>query len=240
MIKSMILNWFFPKRCFGCFAWGKYICQDCRTKLTLYQELICPVCAKLSVGGQVHSFCQKRYSLDGLIAVWHYQGLAKNLIKNFKYRLVRDLSKELVGLVNQTLQTSASQLFVEFWQFMGAEPIVVPVPLHSKRLAWRGFNQAETMARSFALAWQLDFSKKFLIRNKFTLPQAELKGQERMENVKNVFSLNPLLLAQKKILKGKTCLLIDDVWTTGSTMRACGQVLKKAGAEKVWALTLAR
>ena len=134
-----------------------------------------------------------------------------------------------------------SQKNETFAKFLESKPIIIPVPLHPKRQKLRGFNQSELIAKEVSKRFGLPFSKRIVIRKKLTKPQAELKKKERLQNMTNAFSPSPeVLRISKKPLKGRSVLLIDDVWTTGSTMQACAKVLKSLGAEKIWAFTLAR
>jgi len=113
--------------------------------------------------------------------------------------------------------------------------LVMPVPLHPRRLRERGFNQSLLLARhvSSGLHAQLDFLS--LRRVRYTRPQTELSKDERRKNVKMAFAVS-----DKKAVKGRNVLLVDDVATTGNTLNECARVLKKSGAEKVLCVTLAR
>lgn len=230
----------FPKRCLGCQTIGDFLCNDCQRLLQPVEDLVCPACGRLSVGGLVHPGCRRKWGLDGIIGLWEYRGLTARVVQEIKYRLVRDLVGEIGSLADSQLKGQAAKRYLDFWRFMGQEPIVVPVPLHRSRLHWRGFNQAEAIGKRLAQAWQVPLGARLLERTKATQPQVELKGEARRNNVKGVFQLHHRLNQVKNVLKGKRLLLIDDVWTTGSTMRECGKVLKRAGADQVWGLTLAQ
>jgi len=261
----MLLDLLFPKRCLGCGRFGRFICPDCAGNLAKNEQLICPVCRESSFSGESHKKCEGRYTLDGFFCFWQYKELAQKLIKNLKYRFVRGGVCEVVNLAivclrkqikeasevdglsavasakaechPQRLTNSRSLTFLKFLQ---TKPIVIPVPLHKFRENWRGFNQAVLLGREFARRFGFKFSDRILERAVDTRPQVELKGKKRRENVKGAFSLNSGIESRGKMLSQRQLLLIDDVWTTGSTLRECGKVLKKAGAGKVWALTLAR
>ena len=145
-----------------------------------------------------------------------------------KYHFVTDLANELVVLSAKHL---SSHLIFQ------TSPILIPVPLHPRRERWRGFNQAELLGKMLAgnFAWQ--FRNDILMRHKNTKPQIGLKGAKRKENIQGAFEI----VHKSKILNLKSkILLFDDVWTTGSTLKECGNVLKRVGAKKVWGLTLAR
>jgi ComF family protein len=113
--------------------------------------------------------------------------------------------------------------------------MVIPVPLHPKRLRQRGFNQALLLAHGMSVKYGIPLDYDNLARVKATRPQVELTGVERVKNVAGAFSLK-----FPEIVKSKHILLIDDVFTTGATMNECAGVLKSAGAGQVTACTLAR
>ncbi|MBI4526449.1 MAG: ComF family protein [Deltaproteobacteria bacterium] len=112
---------------------------------------------------------------------------------------------------------------------------IIPVPLHRKRLRWRGFNQAVVLAREVSRAWNVPVDPFVLSRTRETPPQTQLTEEERRKNVRGAFVLN-----RKKSVKRKVLLLVDDVYTSGATARECSRVLRRAGAKEVHVLTLAR
>jgi len=113
--------------------------------------------------------------------------------------------------------------------------LIIPVPLHPKRLRERGFNQSLILARHVAafLGAELDYLS--LRRIRYTPPQTGLDSNERRKNVRRAFEL-----PDRKLVKGRTIILVDDVSTTGNTLNECARVLKRAGSEKVFCLVLAR
>lgn len=115
--------------------------------------------------------------------------------------------------------------------------ILAPVPLHWYRKNWRGFNQTELLGEKIARKLKMKFSPDLLIRTRQTRPQTKLKEKERKVNVCGAFSVNK---NSKFKIRNSKILLFDDVWTTGATMQECAEVLKRAGAKKVFGLTLAR
>ncbi|MCK4431899.1 MAG: ComF family protein, partial [Candidatus Aminicenantes bacterium] len=111
----------------------------------------------------------------------------------------------------------------------------VPVPLHPKRKKQRGFNQAFIIAKELAMLKGIKLVEGQLVKLKNILPQTSLKAEDRQKNVKGAFGIK-----EREKIEGKIILLVDDVYTTGSTIRECSSVLKNAGAKDVRALTLAR
>jgi len=112
--------------------------------------------------------------------------------------------------------------------------LIVPVPLHKSRLAHRGYNQSLESARALAKAVSRPLAPNALIRNRHTTPQTRLKANERERNLKDAFT------ADQKLVSGKTILLIDDIMTTGATLKESARTLKRAGAAGMDVLVLAR
>lgn len=106
----------------------------------------------------------------------------------------------------------------------------------------RGFNQSELFTKQLSQSWQLSYSTDFIIRNRNTTPQADLNNTERKTNLKNAFSISKKILkkGEAKPLENQNIILVDDVFTTGSTMQNCARLLKQLGVSKIWALTIAR
>lgn len=151
-----------------------------------------------------------------------YKAPVTNLIKQFKY----DNKKYLA----ETLGNFLVQEYIE--RNLNCD-IVVPVPLHEKRLKQRGFNQAELLANQLNVKLNIEVNSNILTRVKNTKTQTVLSKEERQDNVSDAFKV-----LDKQTVKNKVVLLIDDVYTTGSTLNECAKVLFKAGAKKVYAITL--
>ena len=113
--------------------------------------------------------------------------------------------------------------------------ILIPVPLDKKRLKWRGFNQAEEVGKELYKFFNIPLISDCLIKIKQNLPQIELSGKQREENTKGVFSVKT-----KELINGKKIVLVDDIYTTGSTMEECAKVLKTVGAKEVLGIVVAR
>ncbi len=218
MAKNFLLNLLFPKFCFNCQMEGIYLCEDCRAILNINNH---------------HQVFSGKHLNDLYWAIDYKKPLIKKLIHNFKYEpFVKELSKPLSSLIINHFQLIEKPLpfFGE-----GSEFFLIPVPLYEKRLRWRGFNQAQELAKQLSLFWNIPLLNNYLIKIKKTFLQSQLAKQERLGNVRNAF----LVKNQEKI-KNKKILLIDDVFTTGATMEECAWILKKAGAQQVIGLVIAR
>src|SRR3989338_1792684 len=231
---NLILDLLFPKRCVGCKKLDTYFCKDCITNI-LQTDLVCPKCEKLAVGGQTHPVCKRKYGLDGLWSLGIYQGSLREAIKQLKYGKVKELAEILVDVTVEYWAKYQPFILDQITKDEGVGWAIIPVPLHWWRENDRGFNQSsligQTLSKKLGLAY-FDALK----RVRYTKPQVKLKGFGRHQNIRNAFSLSPNIL----ISQSPNILLLDDVWTTGSTLRECFYVLKRNGAKKVWAITLAR
>lgn len=231
---SLLLDLLFPKKCVGCKSVGTYFCKKCIQDIK-QTDLVCPKCERASIGGVTHPICERKFGLSGLWSLGIYTPPLKQAIQALKYKHVRELSDNLVGITLEYWAKYQPFLLDKIKKDQGKGWVVVPVPLHWYRKNYRGFNQSALFAQNFAEKLDLKYLD-CLERVKYTKPQAKLKGQDRFKNIKNAFSLSP----NCSLTTVNCVLLIDDVWTTGSTLRECCYVLKRSGVKNVWALTLAR
>jgi len=220
----------FPKFCLGCGYIGTYICSRCASSLEYVKDDICLYCQHSSLFGFTHPVCQKKYGLDGILSIFSYNNLMKKIIKNIKYRLATEVLRELESVVKPEMLSK-----ILFYKKIKYRFYLQPIPLHLRRLRDRGFNQALLLAQFFNR--YLDFDEKdILIRKKETLSQATMKEtKDRYFNMLGAFALR-----QGESVSGKNFILIDDVATTGATIKEAAKILKKNGANKVFALTLAK
>lgn len=228
-----ILDLIFPKFCVGCNKFGTYLCLNCQNNLK-QSDLVCPVCEKNSIGGATHPLCRKKYRLDGLWSLGIYEGSLKRAIQKIKYKFVSDVVNSLINLILEYWAKYPPLFLDAIKKDRGVDWVIVSVPLHPKREKFRGFNQSALLGKLLAKKIGLKYGE-YLKRIKYTKPQVGLLSYQRKQNIKGAFALNP-----NCNLKPVNCLLIDDVWTTGSTLKECCYILKRGGAKKVWALTLAR
>lgn len=222
-----ILDLVFPKRCVSCGKIGEYFCQNCRSKIQFVDHQICPVCQKPSISSTTHFRCQTKLSLNGLISAVYYMGSARAAIHKLKYKFLYSVADDLVNLICEKLDFEKLIPKNDF--------ILLPIPLHPARENLRGFNQAEKLAKILAKNFGWEISGNVLVRTKNTKPQTELPASERRKNVIGAFKV-----VDKKAVKDKNFILVDDLVTTGSTLKSAGFALKRAGAAKVWCLTFAR
>lgn len=152
-----------------------------------------------------------------------FEGTLRGAIHQFKYGCVRDLARPL------------GEMLVSYWQQAPISvELIVPVPLHTRRLRERGYNQSALLAQHLGAALRVPISSDCLRRDRYTVSQTRLGAQERSRNVEGAFT------CVGRRVRGRRILLIDDVCTTGATLGACSRALEAGGASAVWALTVAR
>jgi len=195
------------------------------------EEQICPTCCRNSRYGERHKYC--RGELEGLTCLWAYEGIARKLITKAKYSGQFDVLEFLIS--NFPFDSAQGEQFFYFKKFLETNPIIVPVPLHPKREKERGFNQATIVASLIANRYSL-VVKNLLTRVKDTGRQVGKKREERLKAMSGAFELS----RDTPYVIPNTILLVDDVWTTGATLRECAKVLRRGGAKQVWGLVLAR
>ncbi len=191
-------------------------------------EPMCMCCGRPIVSEQ-EEFCngcgQRKFSYERGFAVLAYDDVMQQAIADFKYRNRK-----------QTAEFFAAEMAAAFRRKMCGLGIAafVPVPIHSARKRYRGYNQAEVLCRMLAGETGIPM-QELLVRNKKTTPQKELNALDRLRNLETAISLNPML-QENKI--PETVALVDDIYTTGSTAEACTRVLLRAGVDKVYLFNL--
>lgn len=230
---EFIASLLYPKKCVRCRKSGAYICDSCFASIKFLDFQVCAVCQKGSIDGLTHPKCRTAYGIDGIISSIAYKGIVKKLLYQFKYSPFLSDLKTILGKIfyEGLIQQEA---FVNY--ISSKETYIISVPLHPKRLKKRGYNQAELLGKELSLSLKIKYIPNVLLRKANTKPQFDLKKEERGKNILGAFAINPKF--QKK-LKGKRFLLVDDISTTGSTLRESAKILKKSGAEKVLGITLA-
>lgn len=241
-IKNEILDILFPIHCLNCGIEttekkkNKWVCSDCIKKFIPHLSFYCPGCDARSISGNFCMNCKKFYPLDKLLYPFLYKDKKiERIIKALKYKFIKDSAGQIIGLLNKYLEKISDKDGIDF-----NNHLIIPVPLTKRRLNWRGFNQTELIAQGVyeflkSNYERVELNSQILKRTKRTIPQTELKLEERDKNVKNIFTC----IDKQKIIKRKI-LIIDDIYTTGATMNECAKVLKKSGAKEVTGLVFAK
>jgi ComF family protein len=236
-VSSFLLDLLFPRQCLGCRKPGAVLCIRCQATIPHHTEQYCPVCKKhITPNGKVCLDCSGQTPLDGLLAAAPYRNkILKRAIHFYKYRSIEELLQPLGTLLLQHIQNSTVPL----------PDVVIPVPLHVRRLRLRGFNQSEHLAHFLSQhltpVFPLPVLSDSLRRIRYTTPQMNIRdAQERRSNIQGAFSWQPPQDTPADIAH-KRIWLIDDVATTTATLSECASVLKKdAGVKEVFAVVLAR
>jgi len=218
------LDWLYPPDCGGCGQPGSRWCPACQAGAQVIGANLCPICGQHQPAGAICQSCAKNHPAFLAIRSWAvYQGTLREAIHRLKYKHDIALAEAL-----------AVHLIEVYDRMQWTVDLITAVPLGSKRLLERGYNQAGMLARPLAFYEQKSFAPDAIRRIRETDTQVRLGPAERRANVHNAFEANTSLVS------GKVVLVIDDVTTTGATIESCAQALRGAGAAGVYGLTLAR
>ena len=228
-IKEGLFNIVFPPRCPVCdevIHVGKDTCEDCRKKVVCIGEPSCKKCGK-PLENQRREYCtdcmkKKHYFSQGK-AVFVYQGEIRQSMYRFKYSNKREYAgfyaKEAVRIYGDWIRTKQIEA-------------IVPVPMYRWKEKGRGYNQAAVFALALGEKMNLPGEKRMVKRIRNTTPQKELNDVERKINLKKAFQLVPNIVKYRKIL------IVDDIYTTGSTIDAVAEVLLQAGVDEIYFLCI--
>ena len=224
-VAKTTVDFFFPKQCVGCGKVGDFLCSSCKEKLPRLLSPICSKCGKPEASGITCPSCwQEKAEIDGIRSLFLFDNVMRKAIHQLKYYNLKAISPCLAHFLADYLATVP----------LPGE-VLVPVPLHPKRLKQRGYNQASLLARELSKLAKLPVIEDCLIRVKEAPPQARTtNAEERRKNVIDAF------ICRDEKVSGKQIILIDDVCTSGATLNSSARALKNKGAISVWGLTLAR
>jgi ComF family protein len=230
-----LVDFFFPPKCALCGQIPEdqrpdLACSTCQQEIPMISHPFCPRCGvPFEAPGEDH-LCSGCLTEDRFFsrarAVGLYEGWAAEMISRFKYRGASHLAVPLGNLMADCQDP-------EFrWS---AKDLLVPVPLHPRRLRQRGFNQSLLLARQISRRHSIPVDFLSLERIRMTIPQIELSGAERRKNLRGAFQVH-----REAKIHQKRILLVDDVFTTGTTVQECSKALLQAGAEQVDVITFVR
>lgn len=233
LLLDACLDIFFPPRCPVCNAYhgtstGQSICLACRSLIQFVEEPVCARCGMEVYAAGSFVICgdclKKPPPFELARSLFRYGDQMRALISSLKYK--KDISVTIaLGELAEECDLSPFQ----------ACDYIIPVPLHKKRIQQRGFNQALLLAKICFGKNNSQIKTDVLWRTRNTVPQVSLGGRQRRRSLKNVFKVNPHL-----DISERTICLIDDVYTTGTTVSECARELLAGGAKKVVVLTFAR
>jgi len=220
-VAEFAIDFVYPKRCAGCDRRGTWLCHDCDSALRLFSA---PWCDRCGVpGSYLRCKCLSTpKTLEQVRSVGPFEGWLRGAVVHFKYHgewaRAAHLGAHLASTIAQLQQCD----------------VLVPVPLHPARLRQRGFNQSLLLAQHAAVSLGVEVQEP-LLRTRRTDAQINLGAEQRVANVAGAFAMQPNFP-----VAGHSIVLIDDVITTGSTLSACAEVLRGAGASSIKAVSLAR
>lgn len=233
-----VISLFFPPRCLACELPSNHdqiICLDCLEKIQTIKKPYCMQCGYPlyadATGDFLESFvcgdCKihKKW-FDIASAACHYNDQTRRLIHKYKFEGLTGISVFLGKLMLQKYL---------YDDRLGGEDIIIPVPLHKVRMRERGFNQAELLAKYLFRYASIPVATDVLFRIRNTKPLYDMTIEQRQKNLRGAFRVKDELR-----IKDRTILVIDDIYTTGSTSYEVARTLKKAGALKVHILTVCR
>ena len=212
-----------PGTCLLCAAdsSGGLLCPDCENDLPKLPEKLCPQCSTETTLGERCGACLKEPpAFTQTIALFRYEFPLDRLIQALKYGHQLPIATWLGQLLSKKITAADHDL-------------ILPLPLHPSRLKSRGFNQSIEIARTISRALNIPMNKDCLSRTRATAPQTTLPLKERARNVRGAFE-------STSNFTDKRILLVDDVMTTGSTLRECARILKLHGAAQITLLVVAR
>jgi len=209
-------------------------CTSCERKLGASESSLCNSCVeklKYASNERIQSEFSRKFSDEkiikdfGALFLFYENSVIQKLIHSLKYQQNYHIAKFISEILYDRLAVKISE-----WK----ADIIIPVPLHSVKRSERGYNQAEEIAGSISSLSGIPCNSKILKRSKYTGSQTTLNLEERKRNISGAFSLK-----NKKCIKGKRIVIVDDVITTGATVTECGMILKQNSAGEIFALSAA-
>lgn len=198
----------------------------------MLKDSVCPICEKkITPDGKVCFDCKKSSFLDGMLVACSYKNnIVSKAIHILKYNFVFSIAPFLGEILKKRIENSNISI----------PDLIIPIPIHKRRLRWRGFNQSELLAKyvseNILYGNKIEMNPNLIKRIVYTKPQMQIKDIfSRKNNIQNAFMIENI-----DKIKGKTIFLIDDVATTGATIFECARILKEAGALNVFAIVIAR
>ena len=211
-----ILDLLFPNVCGFCNKIDKNsLCKNCELIIQKY-EINCIKNYKND---------KKKY-FDYLYCALKYENIIRENIIKYKFYDMPYLYKTFSKIIIKNKK---------IYEFLKLYDIIISVPIHKQKKCIRAYNQSELIAKQIAKEMKINYGKNILIKIKNTKLQSTLNKTERKTNIKNAFYLK-----DNKNIKGKKVILVDDIYTTGSTVNECSKVLKKAGAKEICVITIAK
>lgn len=233
-LKDFLLDTLYPARCPLCegilpgLPGGRkeIACRECVEKIPFIVSPRCMKCGK-QLGQMERELCQdcekREHHYDRGVAAAAYSDALRDSLHRYKYGARREYTPFYVKLIMEHCGPLIRQWGID---------VIIPVPMYHHKELVRGYNQATLLADALGELLNIPVDSKILIRSRNTRPMKELNDKERLKNLQSAFKI------QKSMIKYKHILLVDDIYTTGTTMDACARCLKQAGASRVYYVSL--
>jgi ComF family protein len=213
--KILVLNLIYPPTCGIC---GKlnsnFLCKKCEKQLELQSKF------------EIEENQNINYYFEEHLYIFEYQGIIRKIILDYKFN---DKSYLYKTIVNFLLKNE------KFFKIVESYDTIIPVPISKKRKKERGYNQSELIAREIARNLPIEYNNRCIFKIKNIVEQSKLNKEERQKNIQGVYELR-----NQKLIQNKKILLIDDIYTTGSTVNECSKILGQAQPKKIGILTVAK
>lgn len=214
-ILDLILNLIYPPTCGICGKFNSnFLCLKCQKQLESQSEF------------QVIKSQKETNFFEEHLYIFTYQGMIRKMILNYKFQEKSYLYKTIVNFLLKN---------EKFFSILQSYDTIIPVPISRQRKRKRGYNQSELLAKEMAKKIKIEYNHDCLFKTKNVMEQSKLKKEERQNNIKGAYQLvHPERLETKKIL------LVDDIYTTGSTVKECSKILRQAQPKKIGVFTIAK
>ncbi len=225
-----LMDLIFPVECLGCRREGDWLCRDCIGRVEVIDEFFCPSCLQKTPVGSPHKGCPS--DIDGLFVCCWEKGVVKEIVYGLKYDNLTELASVSTDFMVKKIENSPLLLSV----LMRDNFIFLPVPLHKKREWERGYNQSYLLADKIADYVGGHVEKIAVVRKVYTKSQTKLTKEKRIENIKDAFEV-----IVPELLEGKDIIIVDDVITTGATLKSLSFTIRKAvPSVRIYGLVFAR
>lgn len=232
-IIKFIINVIYPPKCAVCSNIIEfniregYLCKKCSEDIPFLKGKFCEKCGRPVEYGKLCLRCmEKSFAFDFGFSAFEYR-LIKRSIARFKYKGIKKLGFYMAELMCIFLERNYPNV-------MNDIDIIIPVPIHSSKMKKRGFNQADIIGRFISEKYNIEYSDTVIERIKKTIPQSRLQPKEKIYNIKDAFAIK-----NTDIIQDKRIMIVDDIFTTGTTINECSKLLISSGAKSVVFFTFA-
>ncbi len=228
LIVDRVVGWFAPHICISCGREGSVLCPDCLLSAGSPPPPRCAGCKALSVGYKTCTSCRSWLDIYAVFVATEYSGMYEQLVRAYKFDLRRQAAVSIAHIM----------ISLPGLRFP-AGSLLIPLPTASARVRMRGFDHAKLLAQSWHKRMQESAQKNITLSNalrrRSNIRQLGSSREQRVKQVRNEF-----YITNAKRIRGKSCIVIDDVTTTGASLAAAAKTLKDAGAARVYAIVFAQ